>query len=188
VRLRYLVPLASLLAVAPVLTACDDDGFLQDALILPDTVLVGLPGDPARGSALDLVRASANATLVRRPERLQDAEQWDVALRRVEGGLVLRPHDALGSGGRGAGVGVASRDYDAIEEAPRGTASYSEDDVPLTANGVYFIRSRQFADAFGFVCVKYAKAKVLELDVEAGQMRMALTVNDNCDDERLTDD
>lgn len=187
-RLRFLTLIASLLAVAPLLTACEDDGFLQDAIIFADSVTVGLPGGD-RGSALDLVRASANATLLRRPERLQDAEQWDIALRRTEAGaFMLHPFDALGTGARGAGIAIADRDYDAIDEAPRGNAAYGDEDVPVTLNATYFFRSRQYASGVGGTCVKYAKAKVVAVDQALGQVRFAFTINENCDDERLTDD
>lgn len=187
-RLRFLTLLASLLAVAPLLTACEDDGFLQDAIVLTDTVVLGLPGSD-RGSALDLVRASSNATLVRRPERLQDAEQWDIALRRNEAGaLVLHPYDALGTGARGAGITVADRDFATIDEAPRGNAAYGDDDVAATLNTTYFFRSRQFASSLGGSCVKYAKAKIIEVDQALSRVRFALAINENCDDERLSDD
>jgi hypothetical protein len=188
VRLRSLGFIVSLLAIAPVLGACDDGSLLQDAIITPATVTLGLPGSPTLGSALDLVRSSSGDPLVRRPERLQDAEEWDVALRRTEAGaLVLRPFDALGTGANGAGIRVADRAFDAIDEAPRGNTAYSREDVPLTLNGVYLLRSRQFAGGAS-LCVKYAKAQVVELDVPAGRARITLAINENCDDERLSDD
>lgn len=188
-RLRILVPIVSLLAVVPLLAACDDDGLLQDAVISADSADLGLPGSASRGSALDLVRTSANATLVRRPERLADAQQWDVAVRRTpSGAFVLRQYDAEGTGVRGAGIAVTTQSFDAIEEAPRSLAAYTfNGDVPLSANGVYFFRSRQFGGGIGLVCVKYAKARVVALDPAAGEVRLALVINENCDDERLSD-
>lgn len=184
-RLRFLALLAAL-ACAPLLTACQDNGFLADLVLSPDTAVIGLPGS-AQGSALDIVRASAGARLVRRPERVEDAEQWDVSLRRTEAGLVLRPFQPIGSPLRGAGLAVASGDFDAIAEAPRSNAAYSSEDLPLAANGVYFVRSRQFASG-GLPCVKYAKLKVLELNAAAGTVRFAAVINEGCDDERLADD
>jgi hypothetical protein len=186
VRLRYFALLASLLACAPLLTACNDNGFLAELVLSPDTAVIGLPGS-AQGSAIDIVRATAGARLVRFPERLDDAEQWDVTLRRTDAGLVLRPFDPVGSQLAGAGVAVAARDFDAIQDAPRGNASYSDEDLPLAANGVYFIRSRQFSSS-GIVCVKYAKLKVLALDAAAGTVQFAMVINEGCDDERLADD
>lgn len=184
-RLRFLALLAAL-ACAPLLTACEENGFLADLVLSPDTVTIGLPGS-AEGSALDIVRATAGARLVRNPERLEDAEQWDVSLRRTDAGLVLRPFDPVGSQLAGAGLAVASGDFDAIEDAPRGNSSYSSEDLPLAANGVYFVRSRQFPSG-GIPCVKYAKLKVLELNAAAGTVRFAAVINEGCDDERLADD
>jgi hypothetical protein len=187
VRLRFLALLAPLAAIAPVLSACDDNTFLQDAVVRADTVDLGLPGGD-RGSAIDLVRASANATLIRRPETVQDAEQWDFAVRRAAGGLVLHPNEGLGTGGRGAGIGATTRPFDDIDEAPRGTSSYSENDVALSANAVYLLRSRTYGAGLGINCLKYGKARVVSLDAATGQVRLALVINENCDDERLTDD
>ena len=184
-RLCYLALLAAL-AGAPLLTACEDNGFLADLVLTPDTVTIGLPGS-AEGSALDLIRATAGARLVRNPERVEDAEQWDVSLRRTSAGLVLRPFDPVGSPLAGAGLAVASGDFDAIDEAPRGNANYSSEDMPLALNGVYFVRSRQFSGG-SIACVKYAKLKVLELNATAGTVRFAAVINEGCDDERLADD
>ncbi len=166
------------------LTACDDNSFLGELVLSADTATIGLPGS-AEGSALDLVRATAGARLVRRPERVEDSEQWDVSLRRAESGaLVLRPFDPPASQTAGAGITGAPSNFDAIDKAPRGSASYAQEDVPATANAVYFVRSR----AFSGVCYKYAKLKVLEANPTAGTARLALVINEGCDDERLTDD
>lgn len=185
-RLRFLALLASLMACAPLLSACDDNGFLAELVLSPDTAVVGLPGS-STGSAIDIVRPTAGAQLIRNPERLEDAEQWDVALRRTDAGLVLRPFQPVGSQLRGAGIAVADRAFEQIDEAPRGDGAYGRDPIPVTANGVYFIRSRQFSST-GIVCVKYAKLKVLALDVAAGTVRFATVINEGCDDERLADD
>lgn len=182
-RLRFLALLAAL-AGTPLLTACDDNSFLGELVLSADTATIGLPGS-AQGSALDLVRATSGARLIRRPERVEDSEQWDVSLRRAESGaLVLRPFDPSASQTGGAGIAAAPANFDAIDEAPRGTSNYSQEDVPATPNAVYFVRSR----AFSGVCYKYAKLKVLEADPAAGTVRLAMVINEGCDDERLADD
>jgi hypothetical protein len=187
VRLRSLALLLPLIACAPLLVACEDDGFLTDAVILPDTARISLPGG-STGSAIDIVRPNSASQLVRFPERVVDAEQWDVALRRTDaGGLELRPYQPLGGGSSGAGIAVGSGSFETIEKAPRGTAAYQRDPLPIAVNGVYFIRSRQFSGG-GIACVRYAKLRVLELDAAAGTARIALVINVGCDDERLTDD
>jgi hypothetical protein len=183
VRLRYFALLLSLFAFAPLLTACED-GLLTDAVVVPDTARIALPGG-STGSAIDIVRPTSGAQLVRFPERVGDAEQWDVALRRsASGGLELRPYQPLGGGSASAGIGVGSGSFETIEEAPRADAAYQTAPLPITANGIYFIRSRQFSGG----CVRYAKARVVELDAAAGTARIALVINLGCDDERLTDD
>jgi hypothetical protein len=184
VRLRLIALLAPLLACAPLLGACDDNGLLSELILSPDTATVALPGSSV-GSALDIVRTTSNR-LVRMPERLEDAEQWDVALRRTEAGaLVLRPYIPV-SGARGAGLAPTSEAFEQIDEAPRGDGSYSSNPVLVTAGATYFLRSRQFSGN-GLVCVKYAKLKVVTVDPAAGTARFAMVINDGCDDERLAD-
>jgi hypothetical protein len=59
--------------------------------------------------------------------------------------------------------------------------------VPVTVNGVYLFRSRQYPTSSG-LCVNYARAKVLAADPAAGTARLAIVINRSCDDERLQDD
>jgi hypothetical protein len=187
VRLRFIALFASLLACAPLLSACDDGGLLAELVLSPDTAVVGLPGGSAAGSALDFVRASGDFDLLRNPEQLADAEEWDIALRSTSAGLVFRPFQPIASATRGAGIAVATRGYDELGEAPRATSAYSTDPVPVTPNGVYLVRSRQFTSS-GIICVKYAKMRVLEVNAAASTVRVAVLINEGCDDERLADD
>jgi hypothetical protein len=186
VRLRLIALLAPLLACAPLLSACEENGLLAELILSPDTATVALPGASV-GSALDIVRTQRDR-LVRRPELLEDAEQWDVALRRNEAGaLVLRPFVPVsGSGLRGAGLALASEAFEQIDEAPRGDGAYSTAPVAVSAGASYFLRSRQFSGN-GIVCVKYAKLRVVSVDQTAGTARFAMVINDGCDDERLAD-
>jgi hypothetical protein len=187
VRLRFIALLASLLACAPLLSACDDGGLLSELVLSPDTAVVGLPGGTAAGSALDFVRASGDFDLLRNPEQVSDAEQWDVALRSTAGGLTFRPFQPIASSMRGAGIAVATRAYEELDEAPRSTSAYSTEPVPVTAGGVYLVRSRQFTSS-GIVCVKYVKMRVLEVNAAASTVKVAVVINEGCDDERLADD
>lgn len=185
VRLRFLALLAPL-ACAPLLSACDDNGFLSELILTSDTATVALPGGSV-GSALDIARTNTTR-LVRSPERLEDSEQWDVALRRdPSGALVLRTYVPVGGGLRGAGIARASEAFEQIEDAPRGDGSYGTAPVPVTEGAVYFIRSRQFTGT-GLLCVRYAKVKAVSVDSTAGTARFALVINEGCDDERLLDD
>lgn len=186
-RLRFIALIASLFAFAPLMSACDDGGLLAELVLSQDTAVIGLPGGNATGSAIDIVRAGGDFDLVRNPETLADAEQWDLALRSTASGLVFRPFAPVASGLRGAEIAVATRGFDAIEDAPRGNATYSREPVPVTANGVYLLRSRQF-NSSNVLCLKYAKMRVLEVNAAAQTVRVALVINEGCDDERLADD
>lgn len=187
-RLRFLALLAPLLACAPLLSACEDSGFLAELILSPDTAVIGLPGTTvAEGSAIDFVRATGDFDLVRRPELVADAESWDLALRSTSSGLVFRPFTPVASQLRGAEIAVTTRAFDAIEDAPRGDGDYDSAPVPVTLNGVYLVRSRQFISN-GVVCVHYAKMRVLEVNTALPTVRVAVVINEGCDDERLADD
>ena len=184
---RLFVLLGTLLASSALLGACDDEPLFADVLLVTDTVTLTVPGSEAH-SAIDLARLSST-TLLRRPELVRDAGNWDFALRRTEaGGLALRPYDAPGSPYRGAGIAVTTEDFDRIDEAPRGNARYSEAPAPVAAGTVWYLRSRQFPAPTGQICLKYGKARVLEVNAAAGTVKLAVVLNDNCDDERLEDD
>ncbi|HEU0301287.1 MAG TPA: hypothetical protein VFR37_17615 [Longimicrobium sp.] len=185
---RLYVLLASLFVSSAALGACGDDPLFPETRLVIDTVTLTVPGADV-ASAVDLARVQPPFTLLRRPELVRDASAWDFALRRTEaGGLALRPFDAPGSPYRGAGIAVTTEDYDGIDEAPRTNSRYSEEPAPVAAGTVWFLRSRQHPIATGQLCVKYAKAKALAVDVAAGTVQLALVLNDNCDDERLVDD
>ena len=151
-------------------------------------VTLTVPGGDV-ASALDLARVQPPYTLLRRPELVRDASSWDFALRRTEaGGLALRPYDAPGSPYRGAGIVATTEDFDRINEAPRSTGRYGEEPAPVAVGTTWYLRSRQYPAVTGQICLKYAKARALEVDAAAGTVKLALVLNDNCDDERLEDD
>lgn len=185
-RLRLFALLVPLAAAAPLLGGCDDNSFLVDVILSTDTVTVGLPGSGSR-SALDLARTTLGAPLLRAPETLADAGEWDLALRRADGVFSLRPNELTGTGFRGAGIGPSSTPFETIEKAPRGNSSYSSEPRVITVGSTYVLRSRQFAAGLA-ACHKFAVMKVLALDQAAGTAQIALKINENCDDERLTDD
>lgn len=185
---RLYLLLASLFVSSAALSACGDDPLFADILLTVDTVTLTVPGADV-ASALDLARVQPPYTLLRRPELVRDASSWDFALRRTEaGGLVLRPYDAPGSPYRGSGIAVTTEDFDRIDEAPRASGRYGEELAPVAVGTTWYMRSRQFPSTVGSICLKYAKAKALEVDAAAGTLKLALVLNDNCDDERLEDD
>lgn len=183
---RFAVLLSIVFASSALLGACGDDPLFPDVVLSVDTVTLTVPGAD-QPSALDLVQAQPPFALLRRPELLRDAQEWDIALRRGDTGLLLRPQEAQASSLRGAGIVLADQDYDRIREAPRATNAYGSDPLPATVGSTYFFRSRQYP-VQSVLCVNYAKAKVLAVDLAAGTARIALTQNGNCDDERLEDD
>lgn len=184
-RLSFL--LTALLASSALLGACGDDPLFPDVMISVDTVTVTVPGSTAP-SAIDLVRTQPPFTLLRNPELIRDAGEWDITLRRTDaGGLVFLPFDQPGSPLRGAGILPTTRDFDGIREAPRAVNAYQEGAVAVSVNATYLLRSRQYPQS-GALCVNYAKARVLAVDAAAGTAEVAIVVNDNCDDERLEDD
>ncbi|HEU0077976.1 MAG TPA: hypothetical protein VFQ76_10035 [Longimicrobiaceae bacterium] len=185
---RVYLLLASLFVSSAALGACGDDPLFPDVLLTIDTVTLTVP-ESNLASALDLARIQPPYILLRRPELVRDASAWDFALRRTEGGgLALRPFDAPGSPYRGSGIATTTEDFDRIDEAPRGNARYSQALAPVSVGTVWYMRSRQYPSATGQICLKYAKARALEVDAAAGTVKLALVLNDNCDDERLVDD
>lgn len=184
-RLSFL--LAAFFASSALLGACGDDPLFPDVMISVDTVTVTVPGSTAP-SAIDLVRTQPPFSLLRSPELIRDAGEWDFALRRgASGGLVFLPFDQPGSPLRGAGLTRSTRGFDALAEAPRAVGAYGGDPLPVTVDAVFLLRSRQYPQS-GALCVNYAKARVLAVDEAAGTAEMAIVINDNCDDERLEDD
>lgn len=183
---RLLFLSTALVASSALLGACGDDPLFPDVQLSTDTVTLTVPGD-LEPSALDLARATLPFTLLRRPELVQDAAEWDIALRRTGAGLSFLPFDQPGSPYRGAGIRTSTDNFDTIEEAPRATGAYGDDPVPVTANAVYLFRSRQYPTQGG-LCVNYARAKVISVDAAAGTAKVAVVINRNCDDERLQED
>lgn len=184
---RFAVLTTALFASSALLGACGDDSLFPDVQLSTDTVTITVPGT-GQASALDLVRLQPPFSLLRRPELLTDATEWDIALRRGDAGLVLRPYEGTASALRGAGIRVAGQDYDRITEAPRATSAYASTPLPATVGSTFFFRSRQYPSQGGVLCVNYAKAKVLATDVTLGTAQIALVLNTNCEDERLADD
>jgi hypothetical protein len=184
---RFAVLVSLVFASSALLGACGDDPLFPEVVLSVDTVTLTVPGADMP-SALDLVQAQPPFTLLRRPELLRDAGEWDIALRRGESGLLLRPYTAPAASLRGAGIAPATEDYDRIREAPRATNAYADDPVAAGVGSTFFFRSRQYPTQAGTLCVNYAKAKVLAVDLAAGTARLALTQNENCDDERLEED
>ncbi len=186
--------LALVVACLAALPACENpnaSGF--EAQLVTDTVTLVVP-DPARplegdasGSALDVVSSAFGAIVVRRPERVSDAGQWDVAIRRRGGELVLMPPAALALRGiqaRAAVTRVESAFDDLRDATTRGT--FTPDSVAvLQPAAVYLLRSRDCSASGGNF---YAKLEALAVDPAAGTAQLRVVANRQCNDPRLAAD
>jgi hypothetical protein len=178
------------LALALALGACNDpNAFEVNPIIIDDTVSLALPGvDAAVGTALDITSPSGSPMVMgaRFPERAADATQWDFALRREDGALVLLPTGALGfESGAGITEPITDRAFADIREAPRSTDFVTDHAVALQSGAVYVARSRQFPCGFSRAN-QFARIEPLALDVAAGTARLRVVTNQVCNDTRLT--
>lgn len=177
----YVLLLALPLSLA--LGACEETSLFGEVRLVADTVTVGTPTGPSGlPSAIDIAREAGIEPLLSRPETLTDAGRWDFAVRQASAGapVVLRAFRPV-QGTGAAGIAPSSRDFDQVDEAPRG-GGYQSEPVTLVQGATYLLRSRRYS-----ACVSYGKAKVLALDAAQGTATLALVVNENCDDERLAD-
>lgn len=182
------LPLLALVLLAPLagaLSACEGNSLFGEARLRADTVTIAAPTSGTDlPTAIDLVRQRGVEPIESFPEFPGDANRWDFVVRQQGGQLVLRPFEPI-EGGQGAGSARATRDFDQITEAPRGTGEYSDQPAALALNATYYLRSRPWSTGYQR-CVTYAKAKVTALNPAAQTVSLALVINENCDDERLS--
>jgi hypothetical protein len=181
---RFFVILAAVLPLAVLASACDDaTGFGNARITADSSVVLRSASAPIDGpSAFD----SRGLVLVS-PERPEAAGQWDFALRQNGSTFSLVSAPAgISSGFARAGIRRSTETYERIEEAPRRRAEYGDQPVVLTEGASFTFRSRQYPTQFS-TCFNYGKLAVLKLDAAAGSATLAVAVNDNCDDPRLTD-
>lgn len=180
-----LAPFLVLVALAA--TGCDDTtNFNIDPLLATDTVEIAAAGVPGGlPSALDVTATSGVIFGGRFPEREEDAEQWDVALRLRGGSLFFVPAAALGLDSRAAVTrALQNETFESLVEAPGRDAFLSDSSVVVQQGAVYAIRSRQLSNAFG-ACTQYAKIQPLSVNVATGRVRLQITSNERCEDPRL---
>src|SRR5690606_37972107 len=127
---------------------------------------------PDAPTALD-VAYSASPIRERYPELVADAEQWDLAIRAADGGIVFAPAGTFGFQnpiGARSTAGVTQpmeRAFDELVEAPTAGAFRSDSTVAIRTDRVYVARSRRTPAAFGG-CENYAKIQPLSVDPAAG--------------------
>lgn len=187
-RYMALAPVALLMVV---LAACDDpNAGLYDPIIREDTVDLAVPlADLDVPTALDVSYATSPVR-GRFPELVGDAEEWDVAIRREEGRLMFVPAGVFGfnnpiGGATTAGVTAPlERAMDEVIQAPADSTLKSNESVAIVSDRVYVVRSRATAASFSG-CQNYAKMEALEIDAEAGLVKLRVIGNARCNDRRL---
>ncbi len=182
--------MAAALLLTMGLAACDDpNSGLFDPIIRDDTVDLAAPTvDPATPTALDVAYASS-LIMGRFPELVADAEQWDFAIRREGGELLLIPAGVFGFQNPTGGVSRAAVSTPVnrpLGEILRVNADLLRGDtaVALEEGEVYMLRSRRTNAAFGG-CENFAKLHPLEVDVAAGRVKLHVIGNARCNDPRL---
>lgn len=178
--LRYL-PIAVVLTV----TACDDPFGPQ--LWNADPVSVTLysasrPEYVGMVSALDLAAEPVAAVSIEAPGA---SGNWDMILIDMDGGLAFAPAGALeGFTSRARIAVIENQSFIEVTEAPRDTAAYTINPVPLRTDVVYVVRSRSSNCGFS-AGVRYAKIQPVEVDVVSGIFRFAVVRNPYCEDRSL---
>jgi predicted small secreted protein len=180
-RFALALPLAAALSLA----ACDDPTGFGRAVIVTDTLTLGVPSvaPDTMPSALDVFsRDQINVGGGRFPERPAEAEEWDVTLRLRNGQLQLLPRGALGLDSRRAGItaAVAGATFEGLREAPASARYATTEGQALAQGAVYVVRSRTVQG-----CSHYAKLQPLALDAAAGTARVAVATSASCSDTRL---
>jgi hypothetical protein len=177
--------LASLAAVA---AGCDDaTNFRIDPQLVTDTVEIAIPmAGRDLPTALDIAVLSGEIGGGRFPERTEDAEQFDFALRRRGGELVFVPARALGLVSDAAITRpLAGETFESLKEAPGRDAFIADSAVAVQQGAVFAARSRLvLACPFG-QGRQFAKLSPIAVDRQAGLVRLAITTNARCEDPRL---
>lgn len=184
--MRHALSAATIAAVLAGIAGCDSTDYTIHPLLVTDTVFVAVPSPQNAGLPTALDIASEGAFVIgggRYPERARDALNWDFAVRAGQGTVNLVPARALGIELRSAItppiVGVSFPD---LREAP-GQASFVGDSaISMQVGNVHVARSR---DLGGSGCVQFAKLQPLEVDTQAGTVRLQVTTNERCGDPRL---
>lgn len=189
--MRFYIGAALLAAVLVTGAACSDStGFDYQPALVGDTVEVMAPTQASgeQPTALDITSDGAGSIWGGRfPHLSRDAEAWDFAVRIQGGEIVLVPGPAIGLTQSSAALTEAleGETFDSVREAPGQGQFVTDAGVPMRVGNVHVARSRQVPFGFLQACVMYAKLEPLTVDVSAGQLRLNVVTNQNCQDLRL---
>lgn len=177
------------------LGACDDPtGIGSKPELVHDTVLIAAPtgANADLPTALDVTPVGFGGGIGggRFPERVDDAQEFDVVLRLRNGELVFVPPKALGLTSRNllrAGITqpITDRTFEEVEEAPPSGSFVTGEPVAVREGAVYVVRSRQTA---GSGCTFFAKVAPVEVDRAQARVRLRVATSAFCGDERLAGD
>lgn len=193
--MRRISALCMLLA-APLFAACDSTDTSFDPVFVMDTVELTTPTSSlALPTALDLSLVGSGLNGGRYPEREEDAQQWDLALRLVGGELVFAPAAFLGVENRDfpglsrAGLTEArtGSSLQSIRQAPRSGDFITDRTVTLRQGEVYVVRSRQVLCGVS-VAEQFGKFRALEVDPAQQRVRLEVIANERCGDQRLVEE
>ncbi|WP_419935376.1 hypothetical protein [Candidatus Palauibacter sp.] len=168
------LPAALILVLA--VAACDDPfaAFLGDVPLTPtETTLFDYQTariqDPP---AFDIVRAV--------PARVDQTLHWDFLFQIRAGVPELVPFSAAADSVTDSGLQVTDERFEEVLEAPEEGYTLNSP-VPVRPGDVLIGRSRVDPTQF-LACSRYAKLRILDVDLEAGTLTFEHLVNPNCGD------
>ncbi len=177
--LRFVLTVTALAGAA----ACGEDPFLVFWQENPqEATIYSLDRDELyRPSAFDM---SGRLPVV--VENPLTSRQWDFALDRVDGELVLVLPRTLGITS-GAGIApIEGVEFEDVREAPEDTLLYSTvEPLSIRLGTIYVVRTRQQSGSFGSVCQHYGKMEPLEVNEEAGVLRFLHDTSPDCNNRSL---
>lgn len=172
-----------LLVTSFLLAGCGDDPFLVRWRANPtEAVLFALDREELnKVSAFDMFFRTGVVI-----ERSITEDQWDFAVERQGGQMMILPPGALGVESTAALVPFAGTEYDEVTRAPTDTLLYvSEEPIPVDLTAIYVVRTHQQAGSFGGACVYYGKIQPLEVDLEVGTFRFLFDSSPDCNNRSL---
>ena len=185
--------LALSLPLVFLLAACEGDNQLEPLLATDTLELVTPSASSNLPTALDATAVSGFVLGGRFPEQESDAEEWDLALRLVNGQLAFVPAGKIGindAGGRSsAGITqpLNGSTFQGLELAPSSSAYVTDSSVVLSVGNVYAVRTRLIPCGLSYV-ESYAKIQPLEVNLAEQRVKLQIVANERCGDRRLVEE
>lgn len=156
---------------AAALAACEDP-------LAP--TLAPVPDEPSRVTLFDfetseLRQPAAFDVAGPRAVLTHQTSGWDFLVGRDGGAFRFRPRSVVLDVSATSGLQRVSSSFGELSMAPEGDY-VTDDPVPVEQGAVFAARSRQQ----GIGCLRFAKIEILEVDAEAGSVRIRYLGNPNC--------